>query len=193
MEIDDVVLIKDIIPNCSLSKNIEEMLGTKVRVEDINRTEIKAKGIWIPKEFVKEVVFKHYTEEELARRSKIEEYGEYLAEKTAPLSLRLARFLENYIYIFIGILFVLFLASFAIGVVVEEYGKISKPFVVICFCSIGATLGSLIFYTILWAVIKKCKVEENFIEDVQAKTIKSLKVSKEELERLKIYPIQLHL
>jgi magnesium-transporting ATPase (P-type) len=187
MEIDDVVLIKDIIPNCSLSKKIEEMLGTKVRVEDINRTEIKVKGIWIPKEFVKEVAFKHYTEEELARRSKIEEYGEYLAEKTAPLSLRLARFLENYIYIFIGILFVLFLASFAIGVVVEEYGKISKSFVVICFCSIGATLGSLIFYTILWAVIKKCKVEENFRAEVYAKTIKSLKVSVEEIERLKLH------
>lgn len=187
MEKDDVVLIKDIIPNCSLSKNITEMLGTKVRIEDVNRTEIKVKGIWIPKEFVKEVVFKHYTEEELARRSKIEDYYEYLTEKTAPLSLRLARFLENYIYIFIGILFVLFLAAFAIGIVVEVYGKISKLFVIVCFCSIGATLGLLIFYTILWAIIKKCKVEENFRKEVRAKTIKSLKVSEEEIERFELY------
>lgn len=186
MEIDDVVLIKDIIPNCSLSKKIEEMLGTKVKVEDISRTEIKVKGVWIPKEFVKEVVFKHYTEEELARRSKIEEYSEYLTEKTTPLLLKIARFFDSYVITFLEILFGLFIVSFAVGVALENR-NFDMFFVIICFCCVGATLGSLIFYTILWAVIKKCKVEENFRKEVYAKTIKSLKVSEEEIERFKLH------
>ena len=192
MEKDDVVLIKDIIPNCSLSKKIAEMLGTKVKIEDINRTEIKVKGVWIPKEFVKEVVFKHYTEEELARRSKIEEYGEYLAEKTTPLLLKIARFFDSYVITFLEILFGLFIVSFAVAVALENR-NFDMFFVIICFCCVGAFFLSVSIYLILYIVIKKCKVEENFLEDVQAKTIKSLKVSKEELERLKIYPIQLHL
>lgn len=96
MEKDDVVLIKDIIPNCSLSKKIAEMLGTKVKVEDINRTEIKVKGVWIPKEFVKEVIFKH-------------------SEKTTPLLLRIARSFSKYVITFLDILFALFILFFIIA------------------------------------------------------------------------------
>lgn len=186
MEKDDVVLIKDIIPNCSLSKKIAEMLGTKVKVEDINCTEIKVKGVWIPKEFVKEVVFKHYTEEELARRSKIEDYYEYLTEKTAPLSLRIASFLSNYAITFFEILFGLFIVFFAIGVAIDN-NNFTKFFVIYCFFCMGSFFLAVVSYVILLAIIKKCKVEENFRKDVRAKTIKSLKVSKEEIERLKLH------
>lgn len=192
MEKDDVVLIKDIIPNYSMSKKVAELLGTKVRIEDINRTEIKVKGVWIPKEFVKEVAFKHYTEEELARRSKIEEYGEYLAEKTAPLSLKIARSFSKYVVAFLEIMFVLFILSFFATCISSS--KIFETIVVIiCFVCVGGFFLAVGSYLILCAIIKKHRVEENFLDDVQAKTIKSLKVSEEELERLKIYPIQLHL
>ena len=186
MEKDDVVLIKDIISNCSLSKKIEEMLGTKVKIEDINRTEIKVKGIWIPKEFVKEVVFKHYTEEELARRSKIEEYSEYLSEKTTPLLLRIARFFNSYVITFLEILFVLFIVSFAVGVALENK-NFDMFFVIICFCCVGVFFLSVSIYLILYIVIKEFKIEENFRKDVHAKTIKSLKVSEEEIERFKLH------
>lgn len=186
MEKDDVVLIKDIIPNCSLSKNITEMLGTKVRIEDVNRTEIKAKGVWIPKEFVKEVVFKHYTEEELARRSKIEEYSEYLTKKTTPLSLKIARTFSNHATTFFEILFGLFIVFFAIGVAVDN-NNFTKFFVIYCFFCMCSFFLSVVGYAIFFAIIKKCKVEENFRKDVRAKTIKSLKVSEEEIERLKLY------
>lgn len=42
-------------------------------------------------------------------------------------------------------------------------------------------------YLILYIAIEKFKIEENFRKDVRAKTIKSLKVSKEEIERLKLH------
>ena len=186
MEKDDVVLIKDIIPNCSLSKKIEEMLGTKVRVEDISRTEIKVKGVWIPKEFVKEVAFKHYTEEELARRSKIEEYSEYLAEKTTPLLLKIARFFNSYVITFLEILFGLFIVFFAVGVALNNR-NFDMFFVIYCFCCVGAFFLSVGSYLILWIAIKEFKIEENFRKDVYAKTIKSLKVSEEEIERFKLH------
>lgn len=186
MEKDDVVLIKDIIPNCSLSNKIAELLGTKVKVEDINRTEIKVKGVWIPKEFVKEVVFKHYTEEELARRSKIEEYSEYLTEKTTPLLLRIARSFSKYVITFLEILFGFFIVFFAIGIAIDN-NNFTKFFVIYCFFCMGSFFLAVVSYVILLAIIKKCKVEENFRKDVRAKTIKSLKVSKEELERLHLY------
>lgn len=186
MEKDDVVLIKDIIPNCSLSKKIAEMLGTKVKVEDINRTEIKVKGIWIPKEFVKEVVFKHYTEEELARRSKIEEYSEYLTEKTTPLLLRIARSFSKYVITFLEILFGFFIVFFALGVAIDN-NNLNKLFVIYCFCCVGAMFLAVGSYLILYIAIEKFKIEENFRKEVHAKTIKSLKVSEEELERFKLH------
>lgn len=186
MEKDDVVLIKDIIPNCSMSKKITEMLGTKVKIEDVDGANIKVKGVWIPKEFVKEVTFKHYTEEELARRSKIEEYCECLIKKTTPLLVKIAEFFEYYTMSITGALFLFCIASFFIGSFI--YDKTSnKILLVVCFCSIGVMLGLLIFCAIFCAIIKKCRVEENFLKDVHAKTIKSLKVSEEEIERFQLH------
>lgn len=186
MEKDDVVLLKDIIPNCSLSKKIAEMLGTKVKIEDINRTEIKVKGVWIPKEFVKEVVFKHYTEEELARRSKIFDYYDYLTEKTTPLSLRIARSFGEYIVTFLEIMFVLFILSFILGCTTNNKA-FEIMMCIICFVCVGGFFLSVVSYLILCTVIKKCKIEENFRKDVRAKTIKSLNVSKEEFERFDLW------
>ena len=186
MEKDDVVLIKNIIPNCSLSKKIAEMLGTKVRVEDVNSTEIKVNGVWIPKEFVKEVVFKHYTEEELARRSKIEEYSEYLTKKTAPLSLKIARSFSKYIVAFLEIMFALFMLSF-FATCISSSKVFEMIVVVICFCCVGGFFLAIGSYFILCIVIEKSKIEENFRKEVRAKTIKSLKVSEEELERLQLH------
>lgn len=189
MEKDDVVLIKDIIPNCSLSKKIAEMLGTKVKVEDINRTEIKVKGIWIPKEFVKEVVFKHYTEEELARRSKIEEYCKYLTEKTTPLPLKIAYFFSDKSLTIAGIFFFPFVACFALAMILSELklDKISLLFIFISLGIFGAGALLMIILTVFYAVLERIKMSEKFFKEVRAKTIKSLKVSEEELERFDLH------
>lgn len=189
MEKDDVVLIKDIIPNCSLSKKIAEMLGTKVKVEDINRTEIKVKGIWIPKEFVKEVVFKHYTEEELARRSKIEEYCKYLTEKTTPLPLKIAYFFSDKSLTIAGIFFFPFVACFILAMILSELNldKISLLFIFISLGIFGAGALLMIILTVFYAVLERIKMSEKFFKEVRAKTIKSLKVSEEELERFDLH------
>ena len=189
MEKDDVVLIKDIIPNCSLSKKIAEMLGTKVKIEDINRTEIKVKGVWIPKEFVKEVVFKHYTEEELARQSKIKEYCEYLTKKTTPLPLKIAYFFSDKSITIAKIFFFPLIACFALSMIFSElnFDKISLLFIFICLGIFGAVVLLMIGLTVFYAVLEKIKISERFFREVRAKTIKSLKVSEEELERFKLH------
>lgn len=186
MEKDDVVLIKDIIPNYSMSKKVAELLGTKVKVEDINRTEIKVKGVWIPKEFVKEVAFKHYTEEELARCSKIEEYCEYLTKKTTPLSLKIARSFSKYVVAFLEIMFVLFILSFS-ATCISSSKVFETIVVIICFVCVGGFFLAIGSYLILCTAIEKCKMEENFRKDVRAKTIKSLNVSEEEIKRFQLH------
>lgn len=188
MEKGDKVLLKDVIqPNYCISKKVAELLGTKVMIDDIEGDNIKVENIWIPKEFVKEITFKHYTEEELERRSKVEEYCDYLLEKNAPLPLKIANFFSDNSLTIAGISFVAFVVCFITAIILDELNldKICLTFLFIALGIFGAMVLLGISLLVFYSALKK--MYERFLEEVHTKAIRSLKISKEEMERFHLH------
>lgn len=190
MEKNDRVLIKDIIPNISVSNRIAKILGTEVKIEDINETEIKVKDVWIPKDFVKEVTFKHYTEEELERRSKVEEYHKRFLKENVPFSLKVCEFIDDYFGCLLGSTTMFWIVAYLVGSVIREASPNSNfgtLLIIIGFCSLGvAVLSSIAIIIFLLIIERRLETPEKFFKEARTKTIKHFRLSKEEMERLDI-------